>query len=292
MSVVVSVILGGLGAGLLFITYWNKNKSDKEQVGFNRKAKLFGGVGVLLIVAAIVVLLVSLISGNASKSDNVTEKSETTSMKASKSILKIDKKTVTLKSGKAKINVELDKDTTLEIKSIKGRVDTIKYPAKNQAQKLNVSFVVAGEYELIAKQKDQMKTEKITVKKDPTLKSESAEENINSETTEPEIPEENTEVVDEATEQDVVNNEPTNDVAPQSNWAPQITEVVPNNNDQPTSEIQPQPEVPSNESESVEVPVDDKETNTNVNDGENIESSDNQSKENMTDKVDAQSASS
>lgn len=230
ISMVISGLLGIAGIGVMYVGLKKIKTTDKsEKMPWHKRRKIVVGLGGLLIVSAVMVLVAGTVMSSGAKTENKDPKKESVSSSSStKKMLKVDKKTVTLKDGKAKINVELNKDTKLEIKNVSGSVDSIKYDAKKHPQKLNVAFVVAGKYELIATQKNKKTIEKVTVKKDPKSVSSTTE------VVEPEIEDELVTEEEPVVEEETNGTVPTNDVPvvqqPQSNWVPQITEVVPNDN--------------------------------------------------------------
>lgn len=177
IKVMFLVVMGIIGIGV--VVYGIKQDDKKKYV-----AIVFGA---LILVLTGIIIAMSLFFGQTNETSKPAETPQ--------DMITVNKKKVTLKSGKASLDVLLDKDTELEIKNLKGNVDSIKYAAKSEPQKLNIVFVVPGEYELIAKQNTKKKKEKILVSK-PVKKATSVQSsnsispaNIESEMIQPSIEE-------------------------------------------------------------------------------------------------------
>lgn len=177
IKVMFLVVMGIIGIGV--VVYGIKQDDKKKYV-----AIVFGA---LILALTGIIIAMSLFLGQTNETSKPAETPQ--------DMITVNKKKVTLKSGKASLEVLLDKDTELEIKNLKGNVDSIKYAAKSEPQTLNIVFVVPGEYELIAKQNTKKKKEKILVSK-PVKKATSVQSsnsispaNIESEMIQPSIEE-------------------------------------------------------------------------------------------------------
>lgn len=265
---VISGVLGVIGLTVLFvgIKQIKKMKQDTSEPSTGRP-KLMMIVGAIVVVAAVLVMTIGTLLVSGEKKEKQATKESISSSKE-QNFLSVDTKTVTLKEGKAKITIELDKDTKLEIKNMNGSVDSIKYEPKTHSQKLNVVFVVAGKYELLATKNKKKIIEKVTVKQDPIFTSSSSETNITTDMDQ-DVNEQEETIFEEERTTIVPTNEDATVQQSQNEFVPQITEVIPNNNsDESTTghsttnkEQNNTPNVNENTPDSSQKPVEDELTN-------------------------------
>lgn len=226
MYMIISGLLGIIGLVVLFIGIKHKKETNQDKSTTNNvQYKII--IGVVIAVLTVLVMIIGIVSGDKTDKKSITE--SVLSSTKEKNILNVDKKTITLKDGKAKINVKLDENTKLEVKHMNGTVDTIKYEPQKNLQTLNIVFVVAGKYELIATKDKKKVTEKVTVKKDPHLAVSSSESEKTTELGE-EIKEQPESVLEENPTIIVPTKEDSTISENQSGFVQQTTEVVPNNN--------------------------------------------------------------
>lgn len=229
---VIGVILIVIGIVLIYV--WHKKRAFKNNKDMQRRSRKRPSTTIFLIIGSIVTLL-GLVTVGTTLISNTTESTAV-------EVLKINPSTVTMKNGKAKVDIELAKDTKLKIRHVDNNVDDVSYSAKKDSQKLTVTFVVAGTYELVASDKKNTVTKKIKVNKAKS----SASKKSNSQTTEgtpnPVNGEMQTNIVTEPpVEQVPVQPEPP--IAPEAPVEEQVTPpVAENENKESTVSVTPEAE--------------------------------------------------
>lgn len=94
-------------------------------------------------------------------------------------LIHLDKKDGVLSGGKYVVNVTVSKNTTVKVSEAKKLVQDITYPATDSEQTLQLTFVVAGKYTIVATRGEMVVKKTIVISKDKNKKLTNATTTVN-----------------------------------------------------------------------------------------------------------------
>lgn len=164
----ITVLLLGI---IIEITAYRKHIERSKKTG-----KTVIELGILFIVVAVAMLYHEQ-QTHATVARQQAEQRQAQIREAE--LIHLDKKDGVLSGGKYVVNVTVSKNTTVKVSEAKKLVQDITYPATDSEQTLQLTFVVAGKYTIVATRGEMVVKKTIVISKDKNKKLTNATTTVN-----------------------------------------------------------------------------------------------------------------